>query len=75
MRAQDTEDPNTTESSVAGDGAADGRKKRWEGNALRKSVLGKKHDRLGESKVSFPPFLVGQSFRGDDSSWHKMSTN
>lgn len=41
--------PNTTESSVAGD-ATDGRKRRWEGNALRKSVLGKKHDRLGESK-------------------------
>jgi len=40
--------PNTTASSVAGD--ADGRKRRWEGNALRKSVLGKKHDRLGESK-------------------------
>jgi hypothetical protein len=40
----------TTESSIAGD--LDGRKKRWEGHELRKSVLGKKHDRLGESKVS-----------------------
>ncbi|KAF1354701.1 SNF2 family helicase/ATPase [Delphinella strobiligena] len=39
---------DTTDHSVAGD--VDGRKKRWEGNALRKSVLGKKHDRLGESK-------------------------
>ncbi|KAJ9625023.1 chromatin remodeling complex Adenosinetriphosphatase [Taxawa tesnikishii (nom. ined.)] len=48
----DSEDtnPNTTASSVAGDVQADGRKRRWEGNALRKSVLGKKHDRLGESK-------------------------
>ncbi|GAB7350055.1 hypothetical protein MBLNU459_g0725t1 [Dothideomycetes sp. NU459] len=42
--------PNTTEGSVAGDVQTDGRKRRWEGNALRKSVLGKKHDRLGESK-------------------------
>ncbi|KAL1310528.1 hypothetical protein AAFC00_000812 [Neodothiora populina] len=41
---------DTTESSIAGDVQADGRKRRWEGNALRKSVLGKKHDRLGESK-------------------------
>jgi len=39
----------TTESSVAGD--LDGRKKRWEGHELRKSVLGKKHDKLGMSKV------------------------
>lgn len=43
--------PNTTASSIAGDAAAnDGRKKRWESHTLRKSVLGKKHDRLGESK-------------------------
>ncbi|KAF2151431.1 hypothetical protein K461DRAFT_322684 [Myriangium duriaei CBS 260.36] len=41
--------PNTTASSVAGD-ITDGRKRRWESNALRKSVLGRKHDRLGESK-------------------------
>lgn len=48
---QDTElGADTTESSIAGD-VQDGRKRRWEGNALRKSVLGKKHDRLGESKV------------------------
>jgi len=46
---QDTE-PNTAEGSVAGDGQTDGRKRRWEGNALRKSVLGKKHDTLGQSK-------------------------
>ncbi|PNS19125.1 ISWI chromatin-remodeling complex ATPase ISW2 [Sphaceloma murrayae] len=43
--------PNTTASSVAGDvSQADGRKRRWESHALRKSVFGKKHDRLGESK-------------------------
>ena len=43
----------TRASSVAPDphaGPVDGRKKRWEGNALRKSMFGKKHDRLGESK-------------------------
>jgi SWI/SNF-related matrix-associated actin-dependent regulator of chromatin subfamily A member 5 len=44
----------TRASSVApgADGVphVDGRKKRWEGNALRKSMFGKKHDRLGESK-------------------------
>jgi hypothetical protein len=40
----------TTESSIAGD--LDGRKKRWEGHELRKTVLGKKHDQLGQSKVS-----------------------
>jgi SWI/SNF-related matrix-associated actin-dependent regulator of chromatin subfamily A member 5 len=43
--------PTGTANSVVGDAApADGRKRRWEGNALRKTVLGKKHDRLGESK-------------------------
>ncbi|KAL2264928.1 hypothetical protein VTJ83DRAFT_7438 [Remersonia thermophila] len=42
--------PNTTESSVAGDAVADGRKKRSEANQLRRSIFGKKHDRLGESK-------------------------
>src|ERR1700761_265658 len=43
----------TRASSVApgGDaGPVDGRKRRWEGNALRKSMFGKKHERLGESK-------------------------
>ncbi|KAI0853272.1 SWI/SNF family of DNA-dependent ATPase [Daldinia vernicosa] len=42
--------PNTTASSVAGDHMADGRKKRSEANQLRRSIFGKKHDLLGESK-------------------------
>jgi SWI/SNF-related matrix-associated actin-dependent regulator of chromatin subfamily A member 5 len=43
--------PTGAANSVAGDPAnKDGRSRRWEGNALRKSVFGKKHDRLGESK-------------------------
>ncbi|EAS35192.3 chromatin remodelling complex ATPase chain ISW1 [Coccidioides immitis RS] len=43
--------PNTTASSVAGDLAPiDGRKRRSEAFQLRKSVLGKKHGRLDESK-------------------------
>src|ERR1700728_2946041 len=43
--------PNTTASSVAGDTIQlDGRKKRAEPFHLRKSVLGKKHGRLDESK-------------------------
>ncbi|KAI1463853.1 SWI/SNF family of DNA-dependent ATPase [Daldinia caldariorum] len=42
--------PNTTASSVAGDQIADGRKKRSEANQLRRSIFGKKHDLLGESK-------------------------
>ncbi|EME46555.1 hypothetical protein DOTSEDRAFT_70536 [Dothistroma septosporum NZE10] len=47
----DSESNPTGANSVAGDAAtADGRKKRWEGNALRKSMFGKKHDRLGDSK-------------------------
>lgn len=41
--------PNTTASSVVGE-APDGRKKRSEATQLRRSVFGKKHDRLGESK-------------------------
>ncbi|KAK6074830.1 SNF2 family domain-containing protein [Seiridium cupressi] len=41
--------PNTTASSVAGD-PVDGRKKRSEANLLRRSIFGKKHDALGESK-------------------------
>ncbi|RDW91257.1 chromatin-remodeling complex ATPase [Coleophoma crateriformis] len=41
--------PNTTASSVAGE-TADGRKRRSEATQLRRSVFGKKHDRLGESK-------------------------
>ncbi|PWI75874.1 chromatin remodelling complex ATPase chain ISW1 [Purpureocillium lilacinum] len=43
--------PNTTASSVAGDPISDGRKRRSEANQLRRSIFGKKHDRLGESKV------------------------
>ncbi|KAN0080592.1 SNF2 family N-terminal domain containing protein [Elaphomyces granulatus] len=43
--------PNTTASSVADELARiDGRKRRSEAFALRKSVLGKKHGRLDESK-------------------------
>ncbi|KAK0616279.1 SNF2 family N-terminal domain-containing protein [Immersiella caudata] len=42
--------PNTTASSVAGDIPPDGRKRRTEANQLRRSIFGKKHDRLGESK-------------------------
>lgn len=43
--------PNTTASSVVGE-TPDGRKRRSEATQLRRSVFGKKHDRLGESKVS-----------------------
>ncbi|CAJ2502300.1 Uu.00g096940.m01.CDS01 [Anthostomella pinea] len=42
--------PNTTASSVVGDHFVDGRKKRSEANQLRRSIFGKKHDTLGESK-------------------------
>lgn len=43
--------PNTTASSVAGDaGPIDGRKRRTETYNMRKSIYGKKHDRLGVSK-------------------------
>ncbi|KAL6703659.1 chromatin remodeling complex Adenosinetriphosphatase [Coniothyrium glycines] len=43
--------PNTTASSVAGDHAPlDGRKRRAEVMNMRKSIYGKKHDRLGASK-------------------------
>ncbi|CAG7997047.1 unnamed protein product [Penicillium nalgiovense] len=57
MSRQDTPDytdsdtnPNTTESSVAGDAAADGRRRRSEASHLRKSILGKKHGRLDNTK-------------------------
>jgi SWI/SNF-related matrix-associated actin-dependent regulator of chromatin subfamily A member 5 len=43
--------PNTTASSVAGDFQTDGRRRRSEATQLRKSILGKKHGRLDESKV------------------------
>ncbi|KAG5937523.1 hypothetical protein E4U59_004324 [Claviceps monticola] len=42
--------PNTTASSVAGESLADSRKKRSEANKLRRSIFGRKHDRLDESK-------------------------
>ncbi|KAF4978732.1 hypothetical protein FZEAL_4925 [Fusarium zealandicum] len=45
----DTDNPSTTASSVIGE-PADGRKRRTEVNQLRRSIFGKKHDRLGESK-------------------------
>jgi SWI/SNF-related matrix-associated actin-dependent regulator of chromatin subfamily A member 5 len=45
--------PNTTASSVAGDLThIDGRKRRSEATQLRKSIFGKKHSRLDESKVT-----------------------
>ncbi|KAG5298153.1 chromatin remodelling complex ATPase chain ISW1 [Histoplasma ohiense] len=58
MDYQDTPDytdsdtnPNTTASSIAGDTVQqDGRKRRSEAFQLRKSVLGRKHGRLDESK-------------------------
>jgi SWI/SNF-related matrix-associated actin-dependent regulator of chromatin subfamily A member 5 len=42
--------PNTTASSVVGEPMTDGRKRRSEANQLRRSIFGRKHDRLGESK-------------------------
>ncbi|OQD74663.1 hypothetical protein PENDEC_c010G04723 [Penicillium decumbens] len=42
--------PNTTASSVAGDAAADGHRRRAEATQLRKNILSKKHGRLDESK-------------------------
>lgn len=43
--------PNTTASSVVGEPLSmDGRKRRSEATQLRRSVFGKKHDLLGESK-------------------------
>ncbi|ODA83360.1 hypothetical protein RJ55_01873 [Drechmeria coniospora] len=42
--------PNTTASSVVGEPLTDGRKRRTEANQLRRSIFGRKHDRLGESK-------------------------
>lgn len=47
----DTDDtnPNTAEGSEMGD-TPEGRKRKSEANQLRRSIFGKKHDRLGESK-------------------------
>jgi len=52
--SQDSDtNPNTTASSIAGDALhLDGRKRRTEATQLRKSVFGKKHNMLDESKVS-----------------------
>lgn len=47
----DSEDPGTTASSVMGD-APDGRQRRSDLNQLRKNIIGRKHENLGESKVS-----------------------
>jgi SWI/SNF-related matrix-associated actin-dependent regulator of chromatin subfamily A member 5 len=51
--SQDSDtNPNTTASSVAGDAPrVDGRMRRSEANQLRKSVFGKKLNKLDESKV------------------------
>ena len=46
---QDSE-TNTRANSVTGE-ALDHRRKRGEASELRKNVLGKKHDKLGESKA------------------------
>ena len=43
--------PNTTATSDAEGYQPDGRKRRIDAGNLRKSVLGKKHSRLDESKV------------------------
>ena len=49
--------PNTTASSVVGEPInTDGRKRRSEATQLRRSVFGKKHDILGESKVYYRLF-------------------
>ena len=48
--------PNTTASSIVGDGTQpDGRKRRIQESQLRKSVFGKKRDRLDVSKVRTHP--------------------
>lgn len=53
--------PNTTASSVVGEVmTTDGRRRRSEATQLRRSVFGKKHDRLGESKVQI--LLITRSF-------------
>ncbi|CAK7565474.1 MAG: chromatin remodeling complex Adenosinetriphosphatase [Sporothrix epigloea] len=42
--------PNTTASSVMGDAHPESRRRKSEANQLRRSIFGRKHDRLGESK-------------------------
>lgn len=51
--------PNTAANSVAGDLTFDGRKRRSEANQLRRSIFGKKHAVLGESKVRGSNHAVG----------------
>ncbi|KAL9054144.1 MAG: hypothetical protein Q9162_004327 [Coniocarpon cinnabarinum] len=49
--SQDSDtNPNTTATSEAGDVPVDSRKKKSEASQLRKSILSKKQERLGESK-------------------------
>lgn len=57
--SQDSDtNPNTTASSIAGDASrVDGRRRRSEATMLRKSVFGKKHNRLDLSKVLYPAKL------------------
>lgn len=55
--------PNTTASSVVGDPPVDGRKRRSEALQLRRSIFGKKHDHLSDTKVrsSFRPLTLPQT--------------
>ncbi len=49
---------------MVGDGFhTDGRKRRIEEGALRKSVLGKKHNRLDESKVRTKKYMPAHTLR------------
>ena len=64
--------PNTTASSIAGDAVhVDGRKRRIEATQLRKSVFGRKHNRLDESKVRLPANIAGA---GSESVTHRKMT-
>jgi SWI/SNF-related matrix-associated actin-dependent regulator of chromatin subfamily A member 5 len=55
--------PNTTASSVVGEPLhTDGRKRRSEATQLRRSVFGKKHDRLGQSQV-IPAFSLMKAIK------------
>lgn len=57
--------PNTTASSVVGEPLhTDGRKRRSEATQLRRSVFGKKHDRLGQSQVSYSLHPLNEMTRG-----------
>ena len=60
---------NTAPNSVAGDGPqADGRKKRNEALQLRKSILGKQHGQLNETKeeATAPPLEQDQNTHESD---------